>query len=172
METFCEKKSAKNLQGKNYRGVQQPPIGCIRANEQIGITVYFLIKRASWVFWLYVLNKTTSSMGLSLLSIVSVQMYFPASLSVTFLITRSHAPVRGSNDTLCRPPVSYGLWSHGCTYIYENCFGNLRFHSTLPPVGAEQLSLATPPTRVTTLENTERIMMKMNKIKNKVDKCY
>ena len=31
METFCEKKSGKNLQGKNYRGVATPP-GCIRVN--------------------------------------------------------------------------------------------------------------------------------------------
>ena len=28
METFCEKKSGKNLQGKNYRGVCNP-LGCI-----------------------------------------------------------------------------------------------------------------------------------------------
>ena len=33
METFCEKKSGKNLQGKNYRGGCNNPPGCIRVNS-------------------------------------------------------------------------------------------------------------------------------------------
>ena len=38
LETFCEKKSGKNFQGKNYRGVAATPLGCIRVKHRKSVS--------------------------------------------------------------------------------------------------------------------------------------